>query len=130
MPRSRSSVPEGGHEGGCLCGKVRFRVNLPLIDSGYCHCRMCQRNSGAPAVAWVSVGTAGFSWLSKDPCIYKSSAHAMREFCDKCGSYIAFRSNERTEVISINTSCFDEPERFPPRKHIFVDSRISWFQTV
>jgi hypothetical protein len=117
------------HEGGCLCGKARFRVSLPLIDSGYCHCRMCQRNSGAPVVAWVSIHIESFSWLSRKPRTYRSSAHALREFCGRCGSYMAFRSDTCTDVMSINTSCFDEPEMFPPQKHIFVEDQISWFQT-
>ena len=50
------------HDGGCLCGKVRFRVAAPPIDSGYCHCRICQKNSGAPVVAWVTFPATGFSW--------------------------------------------------------------------
>jgi hypothetical protein len=39
---------------GCLCRKVHFRVTEPPLDSGYCHCRMCRQNSGAPVVAWVT----------------------------------------------------------------------------
>lgn len=46
------------HDGGCLCGRVRFRVTAEALDSGYCHCRMCQRNSGAPTVAWAQLSSA------------------------------------------------------------------------
>lgn len=49
------------HDGGCLCGKLRFRVTAAPLDAGYCHCRMCQRNSGAPVVAWVTFPAA--SWF-------------------------------------------------------------------
>jgi hypothetical protein len=31
--------------------------------------------------------------------------------------------------VSINTASFDTPEIFPPRKHIYTESRISWFHT-
>lgn len=116
-------------DGGCLCGKVRFRVTAPPLDSGYCHCRMCQRNSGAPVVAWVIFPTASFSWISGQPGVYASSDHAKRNFCAGCGSYLVFTSTKFPAEVSVNTASFDEPKAFPPRKHIFVESRISWFQT-
>ena len=38
-------------EGGCLCGRVRYRVMAAPLDGAYCHCRMCQKSSGAPLQA-------------------------------------------------------------------------------
>jgi hypothetical protein len=115
------------HEGGCLCGKLRFRVSAAPLDSGYCHCRMCQKNSGAPVVAWTTFPIANFSWIAGEPGRYASSAHAMRDFCAKCGSYLAFTSTKSAAEISVNTASFDDPGAFAPRKHIFVESRIAWF---
>ncbi len=117
------------HEGGCLCGKVRFRVTASALDSGYCHCRMCQRNSGAPVVAWVTFPAASFSWIAGRPSTYASSARAERSFCATCGSYMVFASADSPGEISVNTASLDAPEAFPPRKHIFVESRVTWFQT-
>ena len=39
--------------GGCLCGEIRYRVTEPPLDTNFCHCRMCQKFSGAP----VTVGS-------------------------------------------------------------------------
>lgn len=117
------------HHGGCLCGKVRFRVTAAALDSGYCHCRMCQRNSGAPVVAWTTFPATGFAWTAGKAAEYPSSAEATRRFCSSCGSYLVFSSTKSPEEISVNTTSFDTPEAFPPRKHIFVESRIPWFQT-
>ena len=117
------------HEGGCLCGRIRFRVTAEPLDSGYCHCRMCQRNSGAPAVAWATFPVGSFSWIAAIPATYPSSAKATRSFCPTCGSYLMFSSIESPHEISLNVASFDTPEAFPPRKHIFVESRIAWFHT-
>jgi hypothetical protein len=117
------------HDGGCLCGNVRFRVTAPLLDSGYCHCRMCQQNSGAPVVAWVIFPVASFSWISGEPGTYASSEHARRNFCGTCGSYLVFTSTKFPAEVSVNIASFDDPNAFPPRKHIFVESRIPWFHT-
>jgi hypothetical protein len=117
------------HEGGCLCGQVRFRITAAPLDSGYCHCRMCQRNSGAPTVAWVTFPITGFAWIAGEPGTYRSSPRAQRHFCTSCGSYLAFFSKDAPAEVSINTASIDEPGAFPPRKHIFAESRIPWFHT-
>ena len=117
------------HDGGCLCGALRFRVTAAPLDSGYCHCRMCQRTSGAPVVAWTTFPAAHFAWIAGKPGTFASSAHAKRQFCPHCGSYLVFRSEDFPAEVSVNTASFDDPEAFAPRKHIFTESRISWFDT-
>jgi hypothetical protein len=116
------------YEGGCLCGKVRFRVDAAAIESGYCHCRMCQRNSGAPVVAWTTFPLQSFSWTAGSPATFVSSPRAQRQFCSNCGSYLVFRQRDSGE-ISVNTASLDDPASFPPRLHIFTESRIPWFRT-
>jgi hypothetical protein len=33
--------------GGCLCGAVRFEVELPFRRANACHCSRCRRHSGS-----------------------------------------------------------------------------------
>jgi hypothetical protein len=42
---------------------------------------------------------------------------------------MVFVSAKSPGEISVNTASFDTPEAFPPRKHIFVESRLPWFHT-
>jgi len=116
------------HEGGCLCGRVRFRSIAAPLDSGYCHCRMCQKNSGAPVVAYVEFPATTISWTGGVPNEYQSSVYGRRMFCAACGSFLAFRSEQDPSTIVINTASFDVPSAFPPAKHIFTDSRVGWFE--
>ena len=60
---------------------------------------------------------------------FASSSHAKRRFCATCGSYLVFTSSKFPGEVSVNTATFDDPDAFPPRRHIFVGSRISWFRT-
>lgn len=41
------------HEGGCVCGAVRYRVKAPPQAGLVCHCTWCQRRSGS-AFAFVA----------------------------------------------------------------------------
>src|ERR1700728_2436287 len=108
------------HDGGCLCGKLRFRVTAPMLESGYCHCRMCQKNSGAPVVAWATFPATHFSWIAGQPGTFTSSAHGKRLFCANCGSYLVFLSANYPAEVSVNTASFDDPGDFPPQMHIFA----------
>lgn len=117
-------------DGGCLCGAVRYRVSSgDVVESAYCHCRTCQKQSGAPVVAWFAVPPARVRVLSGAPAAYRASARAAREFCSKCGTYLFFREDDPAASLSINTATLDAPALVPPQFHIYHASRIAWFET-
>lgn len=116
-------------EGGCLCGTVRFRISAPPAKSGYCHCRYCQLNSGAPVVAWIEVAIDAFAYVSGAPGVYRSTSWGQREFCAACGSFLLYRDRQAPHTVSINTASLDDPSPFPPTHHVFASRRIPWFNT-
>jgi hypothetical protein len=111
------------HPGGCLCGAVRFEAHGEPGFTGYCHCRMCQRSSGGPVQVYAGFPADKVVYASP-PAIYASSPGAERHFCPKCGSQVAFRD---ADGMSVNVPCLDDPSVFPPREHIWEESRIAWF---
>jgi hypothetical protein len=116
-------------EGGCLCGQFRYRVTAAPVDGSYCHCRMCQRSSGAPLQISAEIPPVAFEVTKGHLATYRSSSKAVRRFCPTCGSQILFAAAEAPDYISINVPTLDRPEALPPRKHIWCESRISWFET-
>jgi len=89
---------------------------------------MCQKNSGAPAVAYAAFPATSISWIGEGPSEYRSSDYGRRMFCSACGSFLAFRNEQDASTLAINTASFDTPSAFPPRKHIFTSTQISWFE--
>ncbi len=116
-------------EGGCLCGNIRYRVEGPVEESAYCHCRTCQQQSGAPVVAWFAIPPAQLAYLKGKPKQFRASPHAAREFCGDCGTYLLFREDDATATIGVNTATLDDPNRVPPTFHIWHQSHIAWFET-
>jgi len=116
------------HEGGCACGRLRFRSLAAPLDTGYCHCRLCQRTTGAPLLAYVSFAAGAFAYTAGTPAEYASSAIGRREFCGHCGTQIAFRRNSGAVTVDVNSGAMDEPDRYPPARHIWCTSRIAWVE--
>ena len=115
-------------EGGCLCGGVRYRVDAPIVDSGYCHCKACRRASGAPVVAWFSVKAEQLTILKGAPRRFESSAKGQRDFCPDCGTQLFFRG-DHAALIDVTNASLDDPNQIAPEYHIWRASKISWFET-
>lgn len=115
--------------GGCLCGTVRYRIVLPVLDAAYCHCRMCQKASGAPAVAWVSVEAGQFSYVRGEPAVYHSSDWAQREFCGGCGAPLVFRYLDPARPVDVTIASLDDPTVVRPEYHIWTSAHLPWFDT-
>jgi hypothetical protein len=115
-------------EGGCLCGAVRYRVTKAPLDSGYCHCRMCQKSSGAPLQASAEFPADAFEVVKGTPKAYRSSRGVVRHFCPDCGSQLTFRAAVNPTFISVNLPTLDHTEALSPRMHIWTSSRLPWFE--
>lgn len=115
-------------EGGCLCGAIRYRLTgEPASEgAGYCHCRKCQRSTGAPVVAWATFHREQLMLLQGKPTAYHSSPKAVREFCSNCGTQLFFSYTEGPNNIDITIASLDQPESMPPAYHIWTSSQQPW----
>ena len=46
--------------GGCQCGAIRFALSKPPAKISICHCRMCQKASGAPFASFADIEHEAF----------------------------------------------------------------------
>lgn len=114
-------------EGGCHCGRIRYRIDRTTLDDvATCHCEACRRVTGGTHVTWATVPMAAFSWIRGTPRAHASSDHARRFFCPDCGTHLALHTVRCPDSIDITVGSLDEPDRFPPSRHIWVRSRLPW----
>jgi hypothetical protein len=116
--------------GGCACGSVRYELGSAPYDAGWCHCRTCQLNSGAPAMVFASVksGDLVFTQGREKVKSFRSSHFGHRIFCGECGTPIAMEVDHQPETIDFSLATLDDPEALEPGFHIFYSSRIDWFE--
>ena len=115
--------------GGCQCGRIRFQAAVDPDGAYLCHCRMCQRATGAPVVAWLTVRRAAFAWIEGEPAVYRSSPKAERLFCRRCGAQLVFREIAEPDHLDVTIASLDKPEALPPGHHGWTASRIAWFDS-
>ncbi|HEY0052756.1 MAG TPA: GFA family protein [Caulobacteraceae bacterium] len=116
-------------EGGCACGRVRYRVEAEPSDAGYCHCTVCRRSSGAPALAFASVPLDAFRLTAAEPERRRSSSFGERWFCGGCGAQIAMRVDYDPDLVDFTLATLDDPMAVTPGFHIWREERIGWFET-
>jgi hypothetical protein len=66
--------------GRCLCGTVTFEGRGDPSWVVHCHCRNCQRASGAGFLTDVGFMSNHFDWTAEPPEIYNSSPGVERGF--------------------------------------------------
>jgi hypothetical protein len=115
--------------GGCQCGAVRFALSGPPAKISICHCRMCQKASGAPFASFADIENSDFVWTRGQPAAFKSSSIAERDFCAACGTPLSFRrvGGPRIEIM---TGAFDRPDRVVPTRQFGTESRLGWIATI
>ncbi len=128
MPET-GAVIEGPFTGGCLCGAVRYSATGPALFGCLCHCRDCQRASGAGHVPIMGVTKAGFR-LSGTPLVFVSrggSGHnAVRNSCPRCGSLLFGTPEAAPDLVTVYVGSLDAPEVLRPTEAIHTRSRQPW----
>ena len=118
-------------EGGCTCRAVRYRMTSKPLFIHCCHCRWCQRETGASFALNALIEADRVVVLSGAPEAVNTpsnSGKGQKIFrCPACR--IALWSNyagagDKLRFIRVGT--LDEPDRFPPDIHIFTTSKQPW----
>lgn len=114
--------------GGCLCGRIRYRLSAEPLGARVCWCRDCQRiaangtvNALFPAAAIEIAGT---------PAAYLREAGSgntvRRRFCPQCGCHLFADTPGYPGVVVVRVGTLDDPSSVRPRANIWASSAPVW----
>ncbi|HTT78297.1 MAG TPA: GFA family protein [Stellaceae bacterium] len=115
--------------GGCLCGAVRYTAEAEAPSATVCHCRDCQKFTGAAFAALVMVPKEALTLtgsLKTFSSLGGSGRPILRHFCPECGSSIAEEPGTRPGMVILNIGTFDDPAVAMPGREIFRDDALPW----
>ena len=114
------------HDGGCLCGAVRYRIEGSIESVTHCHCDSCRRSAGAAFVTWITVERERFAWTGGKATQYRSSPGVTREFCGACGTELAYSREQAAKTIDITLGSLDCAAGHPADRHVWTADRLEW----
>jgi len=118
-------------EGGCDCGTVRFRLATTPIFVHCCHCRWCQRETGASFALNAMYEADRVANLGAEPKIVDTPSESglgqQIARCPVCRVAVWSHyagSGPHTKFVRVGT--LDNPDVLPPDVHIFTASKQPW----
>jgi len=109
-----SAIPPPPHGGGCLCGAVRYRVDAAPLATVACHCRDCQKLTGATNLLTVYFDSAAFRHERGDVASWRKRADSGREAdyvrCATCGTRLWHQPLATPQWIMVAAGTLHEPD--------------------
>jgi hypothetical protein len=118
-------------EGGCDCRTVRYRLQSAPLFVHCCHCRWCQRETGAAFALNAMIETERLALVTGTPeMVPTPSASGKGQSIARCPicrlALWSHYSGSGSTVSFVRVGTLDEPDHFPPDIHIFTDSKQPW----
>ena len=119
------------HDGGCTCRQLRYRMTSKPLFVHCCHCRWCQRETGASFALNAMIEADRVQLLQGEVEVIDTPSNSGKgqriARCPRCR--IAVWSNyggagDALRFVRVGT--LDEPDRLPPDIHIFTASKQPW----
>ncbi|MGZ5867897.1 MAG: GFA family protein [Xanthobacteraceae bacterium] len=119
------------HEGGCLCGDVRYKATTAPLRVTICHCSFCQRFTGSaflvePIFRREDVEFTGAAPRTYDHRSDSSHKRVTLNFCGRCATTLYLSFERFPDVIGLCGGTFDDPNWFDRApevcRHIFTRS--------
>lgn len=125
------------HEGGCVCGAVRYITRGEPERVTVCHCTWCQRRTGSAfGVEAVfrpeNVAVVGDTVRSYRHLSDETGRWLDQEFCCRCSTNLGITLEAAPDIRTIAAGTFDNPSWICAEKHkfryVYLRSAQDWSQ--
>lgn len=117
-------------EGGCACGKLRYRLASGPMFVHCCHCRDCQRQTGSAFVLNALIETDRVELVSGETQAIEVPTDSGRPHaicrCAACKVAVWSHYGGVQKLSFVRVGALDEPSRLTPDVHIYTRSKLPW----
>lgn len=105
------------HEGGCLCGGIRYAVRGEPLSLYNCSCRFCQKVTAAAGNAMAPFFKENFELVSGKPDVYEhrsegSGGKIWLNACPTCHSTMFMTWENFSKGVGVFCGSLDDPNWF------------------
>jgi hypothetical protein len=118
-------------EGHCTCGAVRYSMTSKPMFVHCCHCRWCQRETGASFALNALIESSRVVLLKGHVEVIDTPSNSGKgqriARCPTCKIALWSNYGGGGDVVRfVRVGTLEEPDRFPPDIHIFTMSKQPW----
>jgi hypothetical protein len=128
--------------GGCVCGKVRYRLETAPIFTNCCHCTWCQRETGSTCAVNATIEASRVTLLPPQDDSSASPVHPLKvplpslsgkgQTCYRCPScFVTLWSTYGAapqSIYFIRVGTLDDSSIIKPDVNIFTSTRLPWVE--
>lgn len=124
-------IPILPHSGGCTCRHIRYQLESAPLFVHCCHCRWCQRESGASFALNAMIEADRVTVLGAAPELTDTPSNSGKgqtiARCPRCRIAVwSHYAGAGPRVSFVRVGTLDDPDRLPPDIHIFTASKQPW----
>ena len=117
--------------GGCTCRHIRYQLESAPLFVHCCHCRWCQRESGAAFALNAMIEVDRVTVLGAAPELVATPSNSGKgqkvARCPRCRIAVwSHYAGAGMKVSFVRVGTLDDPDRLPPDIHIFTASKQPW----
>ena len=115
----------------CHCGSLRATTSGDPLLVNMCHCKACQRRTGALAGNGAAFAKAQVR-IEGPSKVFEREGQSGRKvrfyFCPNCGTSLYWDADARPDWYLLAVGAFADPEFPPPSVSIFEELKHAWTQ--
>jgi hypothetical protein len=113
----------------CHCGSLRATTSGDPLLVNMCHCKACQRRTGALAGSGAAFAKTQVR-IEGPSKVFERDGQAGRKvrfyFCPNCGTSLYWDADVRPDWYLVAVGAFADPDFPPPSLSIFEESKHAW----
>jgi hypothetical protein len=124
--RAASSPTAEGH---CVCGAVRFEIDVPAVWAWHDHSPASRHAQGCAYATYVGSWKSRFRLLdgAQDISRFEEAAGGTaRSFCARCGTPLFYERARAPKIINIPRALFSGRTGREPRYHTSLAEAADW----
>src|SRR5580704_12685982 len=116
-------------EGACVCGAVRFEIDVPAVWAWHDHSAASRKAQGCAYATYVGSWKSRLRILEGEEQLSRyedPETGTARSFCARCGTPMLYERPRSPKMVNIPRSVFTERTGREPRYHLYLAEMADW----
>lgn len=129
LAAKKPKVPLNMAEGQCLCGKVRFEIEVPAFWAWHDHSKATRHAHGSAYATYAGCWKGRVRIVKGEASITRfedAATRSTRSFCSACGTPLLYERAHSPKMVNIPRALFESRTGREPLYHVGIGEVPEW----